>query len=740
MKKFLPAFLLATFYLNISNAGVYYWVGGTGNYNDPQHWATTSGGNTFQSVAPMNWDSVYFDINSFLSANDTVYFDSLNNYAYSFSVNGVLNIPTFYHTHVVTNLSVDGDFYLDAGIHWEANTEVIFNSGDTFIHTIRTNGNYLNEVNEVSYGPFKLLDDLHCGDLTISGGGFESSGFNIYCLYANIFSPGPLYFGTSVINAQAVSLFLGATQPPVIFGDSATFIAQEYFEIDTAAGSINIGTVQTRTIRSVNCFYRNIIASYVEVDLTGTGNHVDLVSGNISAGNNASASNPNYLTKVMAVDTFISTGNNVVDTLIFSNAGVELEVSDTLEITGEIIMDNSPSKYGNFHAGVGPAYFKKLGGIVCFDFVFLQDINTTGGAQFFAGYNSADMGGNNGWQFTGCITPGGAWPGDANYDLIVNNLDILALGIANGETGSVRVAATNSWVEQPVSDWTNSYVTGVNYKHADCDGNGVVDLADTTAIYLNYGLHHPASRFSNGAVTINSTAVLSVNISPDSAGANTSLHINIDLTADSIYGIAFSVFYDPTLIDAASLISDFNNSWLGTSGVNMIGFAKAVPTEGKIDFALTRIDHTNAVGGVGDLVSFDLTTAPTILSPATLTMQVDNVNGIYSSQTFEGITGNSDSTYVDELVSVNEKNNSIHDLTSFLDDKNLSVQFYSDHVSQLQLALTDLMGRIILTEQVITISGINKKEIPVKQLVNGVYFLTLTDNGNTISLKLIKRD
>ena len=42
----------------------YYWVGGSGNWNDVSHWATSSGGSTFATVVPSNTTHVHFDANS----------------------------------------------------------------------------------------------------------------------------------------------------------------------------------------------------------------------------------------------------------------------------------------------------------------------------------------------------------------------------------------------------------------------------------------------------------------------------------------------------------------------------------------------------------------------------------------------------------------------------------------------------------------------------------------------------
>lgn len=54
------------------NAADYYWIGGSGNWSDVNHWATTSGGSTNPSIVPSSLDDVYFDGNSGLVTGVTV--------------------------------------------------------------------------------------------------------------------------------------------------------------------------------------------------------------------------------------------------------------------------------------------------------------------------------------------------------------------------------------------------------------------------------------------------------------------------------------------------------------------------------------------------------------------------------------------------------------------------------------------------------------------------------------------
>jgi hypothetical protein len=49
----------------------YYWIGGSGNYNDVAHWATSSGGSS-GGVVPTSADNIFFDANSFTALGQVV--------------------------------------------------------------------------------------------------------------------------------------------------------------------------------------------------------------------------------------------------------------------------------------------------------------------------------------------------------------------------------------------------------------------------------------------------------------------------------------------------------------------------------------------------------------------------------------------------------------------------------------------------------------------------------------------
>lgn len=69
-----------------------YWVGGSGNWSDTNHWSTSTGGSSGASV-PICHDTAVFDANSVTSASQTITFDTT--LIAGFSMTGVANNPTF---------------------------------------------------------------------------------------------------------------------------------------------------------------------------------------------------------------------------------------------------------------------------------------------------------------------------------------------------------------------------------------------------------------------------------------------------------------------------------------------------------------------------------------------------------------------------------------------------------------------------------------------------------------------
>ena len=196
-----------------------------------------------------------------------------------------------------------------------------------------------------------------------------------------------------------------------------------------------------------------------------------------------------------------------------------------------------------------------------------------------------------------CISEG-VWPGDAYHDGIANHEDLLALGLTYGYTDSSRLDTSNFWGSHYALNWSGSFLGGTNWKHADCNGDGVVNADDTLAIQLNYLNTHNKGNLASGGSAQNPP--LLVAIPNDTAYIGDTIHAPIllgsqDIPVDSIYGLAFTLLYDQGLVDTNSAWISYDSSWFGDTS-NTLGLYHDFWALGSIDGAITRINHTNAAG------------------------------------------------------------------------------------------------------------------------------------------------
>jgi len=85
------------------------------------------------------------------------------------------------------------------------------------------------------------------------------------------------------------------------------------------------------------------------------------------------------------------------------------------------------------------------------------------------------------------------WPGDVNYDGVIDNMDVALLHLYLGFTGPARdIVHQNIFFQgHSAQDWGVQQENGQDIKHFDCNGDGVISIEDQNAIVLNWGYTHP---------------------------------------------------------------------------------------------------------------------------------------------------------------------------------------------------------------------------------------------------------
>ncbi|UII19418.1 T9SS type A sorting domain-containing protein [Fulvivirga ligni] len=338
----------------------YYWVGGNGIWDDVNHWAKTSGGNTFYTEPPGVLDNVFFNSASGgagttvtltdenLAANLT--FSSL---ATNFVVQGIGN-----------ELQVYGALVLDDALNLSA--QVRMQSSETESVTFNDAQRLLGITFDGS-GTFNLTDDI------------TADNFFLY--------RGTLNTNNKVINALSKFFIMPETEDDrsdyIRFNGGTSSIYTSYFttdqywiysqnitsdEVDLTETTIHLLENTSKSILGGGLVFNNIIFS------SGTTNIYGSINGGIVA---------HTITVLPGTELKISPEEE--DAVMFETLVAEGTENDPIEfrslITGE------------------QAYFKSTSG-TAFEGMYLQiqDMNASGAT--FTAEESVDLGNNTGWNIS----------------------------------------------------------------------------------------------------------------------------------------------------------------------------------------------------------------------------------------------------------------------------------------------------------------------------------------------------
>ncbi|MEM9921305.1 MAG: T9SS type A sorting domain-containing protein [Bacteroidota bacterium] len=334
------------------------------------------------------------------------------------------------------------------------------------------------------------------------------------------------------------------------------------------------------------------------------------------------------------------------------------------------------------------------------------------------------------------------WPGDTDTNKVVNNFDLLNIGIGFGQSGPMRANASFAWGPQPAVDWPQSTpLTMVNYKHIDTDGDGLIGFGDTTAIPQNWGQVHMAIADPIISDREDSPPFY---VTPDTVFPNAVLSLPVvlgetDFPAENVYGVAFSLTYDADKVVPGSARLSFTNSWLGAIQSDMISIQKDFHDNGQIDIAVTRIDGQNMTG-FGTLAELFITIEDDIFVIGNggtihnrgergepLTFQITNVRMIDFQQNEMMVEA------LETAVTINNPLTSTEDvlhhssgISIFPNPAKQRLSIRSDRHSLKQLQLLNSNGQLLMERQ---LSG-DRTDLNLKQFPQGTYFLkALTMEG-----------
>jgi hypothetical protein len=332
------------------------------------------------------------------------------------------------------------------------------------------------------------------------------------------------------------------------------------------------------------------------------------------------------------------------------------------------------------------------------------------------------------------------WPGDANYDLKDDKYDLLSIGLAYGDSGAHRTDQTITWYGHYCDDWKNTFKSGANHKHADCNGDGVVDSADIPAIKKNYGSSHYKTSLANGSP---SDPPLSITFSNDSAhvGDTVTAVISLGTSSNAVknaYGLAFGIKYTSKYVKPDRSSADLSNCWLGTPGKNLIYLVYDDTANGILEIAMTRTDHKN-VTGYGDLGKLSIVMQDNVGGKTWIDRKVffsaQAVKLISNDETNIPVYSSTDSMKIYQSGISNKPDNLASAFMIFPNPVHDYLLLYTNSPVNCRIKITDIIGAEIYTH--LGIKSV-KSAIPVSGFKPGVYFITIYTSDGNITKRFVK--
>ncbi len=310
--------------------------------------------------------------------------------------------------------------------------------------------------------------------------------------------------------------------------------------------------------------------------------------------------------------------------------------------------------------------------------------------------------------------------------------------------------ANSNWIGQNAADWNESFIDNLNYKHADADGNGTVDILDLFPLAAHWGSVHnfkdTEDQFDDNSVK--NGVQLYVQVDTFTTGSQVQLPVildNSDTENVEVYGVAFSINYDQEKVTANTANIIVDDSWLGTENDDMITISKDFWSAGRIDVALSRTDGQN-VTGQGKICALDIIIEDVIFASLSeqdsaqgaelvdIEFTIDNIRLI--NQLGEEIPVGATTT----TSKVQDLNTSITPVseTTFEVYPNPVADYVKidlDQLSNADIDIIDMNGRIVTSVPAYN----SNTKINVTDLYSGVYIIQIRDGAATYISKFIKK-
>jgi photosystem II stability/assembly factor-like uncharacterized protein len=333
------------------------------------------------------------------------------------------------------------------------------------------------------------------------------------------------------------------------------------------------------------------------------------------------------------------------------------------------------------------------------------------------------------------------WPGDADRDLVVNNYDLLPIGLHYGDSGTPRSTVSNNWHGYISNNWGTAQINGNDIKNIDCNGDGTITGFDTVAILQNYSNTHFRS---SDAISETASTDNKIYLKTSSESYAPGQVVDVEIWAGSqafpvtLYGLGFNISCDQSLIVSSDSYIDYSYSWLGSPVTNLT--LSKVLNNG-IDGAIVRTNSVDT-SGYGKIADLYIHINPNINVLTDLILDVENYKVIDANGNIIPFVSEKDTIQINPLflnITEIDKNSISIYPNPFTDRLHLSYNFENN--ADVKIEIVDELGLLRDKHEFINQSGKQSSiEIlfPSDKYSGGIYFLKIKIDNKIYIKKIVK--
>lgn len=431
----------------------FYWVGDSGDWNDPEHWSIAASGASYPTNSSTNpdgclptaIDNVYFDPASFNLSGSTVSITSDAN-CKDMIWTGVTNNPTLDGTNI-PSLNVFGSLILQNGMSW------------TYPGTV----NILGTENTVNSQVIDFDGVTMSGQLWFQGGGRYDilSNLNILGLGAGVYNTGSFFVQAGKVYTNGFNISTASIRSfldiPTNFLDASNSTITCQYVWNSHAATVNYDFNNSTFINSTG-------ATGILIETPTTVNYHNFILGGTSLNTNGTVIAQN-VTRTAPVTT--TTGNWVMDTLILAKSSENtFQAGRTITVNDTLVAFGTPCIPVILKANGGTATYESTSLNTLINFGSLENMTASlapaGSTPTDYQVIGANVGGNTNWTFAPAASLSylGTYNVSANCDALPYAVSTAGFSPVSGSTYAWSNGSTASSIS---IDTAGIYSVAVTY-------------------------------------------------------------------------------------------------------------------------------------------------------------------------------------------------------------------------------------------------------------------------------------